>query len=97
MLYNSDPSSYNLSTEVGFRIPDFLALSTFNYLKTDEEEKMVRLLTSVRADDRKNLRTVVAGDFPAISGILGSAPLLGGVNVSKNFTIDPYYIRYPSL
>jgi len=97
VLYNSELTSWNISTEVGFRFRDYLGISTFNYRKDEFEEKAVRLLTSVRTDDRKNLRTLIAGDFPAISGVLGSAPLLGGVTFSKNYQIEPYYIRFPSL
>ncbi len=97
ILYNSDGSSFDIPTEVGVRFRNFLGTSTQNYHKSEDEEKTVRLLTSVRTDDRKTMKTLIFGDFPTTSGTLGSAPLLGGITVSKNFEIDPYYIRYPSL
>ena len=96
-LYNSENSAYDVATEVGIHFQDYLGTSTFNYHKDDFEDKMVRLLTSIRTDDRKNLTTSILGDFPAISGVLGSAPLLGGFNFSKNYDIDPYYLRFPPL
>jgi outer membrane usher protein len=97
LLYNSEDTSFDLATEVGLHFQDFLGISTFNYHKSEHEEKIVRLITSLQTDNRENLRTMILGDFSAISGIFGSAPLLGGVNISKNFQIDPYYLRYPSL
>ncbi len=97
LLYNSEDTTFNLATEVGLQVRDFLCTSTFNYLKNEHDEKIVRLLTSVRTDNRKNMRTLILGDFSAISGILGSAPLLGGITFSKNYEVDPYYFRFPSL
>jgi outer membrane usher protein FimD/PapC len=57
----------------------------------------VRLLTFLRTDSRETLMTLILGDLTATSGVLGTSPLLGGVSLSKNFSIDPYFIRFPSL
>jgi outer membrane usher protein len=95
--YSAREPTLNVSSELGARTGDYLAASSFNYLRNDEMNKFVRLLTSVRTDDRATLRTIVVGDSPAVSGILGSAPIIGGITVTKNYSIDPSFIRYPSL
>ncbi|MDH4231145.1 MAG: fimbria/pilus outer membrane usher protein [Nitrospirota bacterium] len=95
--YTTREPSFNLSSELGFRTADYLATSSFNYIRNDATDKNVRLLTSVRTDDRALLRTYVAGDAPAVSGILGTSAVIGGITVAKNYAIDPYFIRFPSL
>jgi len=95
--YATDPSRLNISTEIGLRIADYLATSSFNYVKDDELNRNVRLLTTLRTDDRATLRTLQLGDAQTLSGALGSNVIIGGVTVTKNYTIDPYFIRFPSL
>jgi outer membrane usher protein len=97
LFYNSENTTFDLTTEVGLHLRNYLLTSTFNYQRHESDDKLARLLTSIRTDDRKNMRTLIFGDFPAVSGVLGSAPLLGGINFSKNYDIDPYYVKYPSL
>ncbi|MFZ3072977.1 MAG: fimbria/pilus outer membrane usher protein [Thermodesulfobacteriota bacterium] len=95
--YDKDNSVFNLSAELGARLGDYFAVSTFNHLKTEDDEKTVRLLTSVRTDDRANLTTSVAGDFTTAGGPLGGGLTLGGFSFTKNYSIDPYLLRFPSL
>jgi outer membrane usher protein len=95
--YSGREPTLNVSSELGVRMGDYLAASSFNYFRNDEMNKLVRLLTSIRTDDRAALRTVIVGDSPAVSGILGSVPIIGGITVMKNYSIDPSFIRYPSL
>ncbi len=95
--FDSSVSSSYLSTEFGLRLGDYLGLSTFNYVSSDVEEKFVRLLTSLRTDSRGGMVTYVLGDRGAHSGTFGSAHVLGGLSISKNFSINPYFIKYPSL
>ncbi len=52
--------------------------------------------TAVTFDDRRRLRRWVFGDAVAASGALGGAVQLAGVSVSRDFSIDPYFIRYPT-
>jgi outer membrane usher protein len=55
-----------------------------------------RGLTNVTIDDRSHLRRWVLGDaMTATSDPLGGAALIGGVSVSKNFALDPYFIKFP--
>jgi outer membrane usher protein len=97
VLYDFESSTLDLSNEVGVRVGGFLGISTFNYVRSKEEDRFVRLLTSVRADNRETLGTMIFGDFSAASGPLGSVQTLGGISVSRNYSVDPYFIRFPSL
>ncbi len=87
--------SFDVTNTLGARAGDFLLLSDSTFSKTPEEEKFIRLLSSLTWDRRQDLQRAVAGDFFASSGDLGNSLNLGGVSVSKVFRIDPYFIRYP--
>lgn len=56
----------------------------------------VRSLSDYIIDDTKRLRRWTFGDAIATTDTLGGAATLGGVTVSRNFNLDPYFIRYPS-
>lgn len=60
------------------------------------DSTIVRGLTNYTYDDRTDLRRYTVGDTFAGSGTLGGPTLLGGISVAKNFSIDPYFIRYPT-
>ncbi|MBW2466546.1 MAG: fimbrial biogenesis outer membrane usher protein, partial [Deltaproteobacteria bacterium] len=92
-----EESFFDMSGELGISIGDYLGLSTFSYTDSDDSDSFKRLMTSITYNDREKLRTVIVGDFSALSGPLGSRQVLGGINLSKNFAIDPYLIQYPSL
>jgi outer membrane usher protein len=57
----------------------------------------VRGLSNLTYDNRKHLVRVTLGDTFVSSGELGSGQFIGGIGISKNFTIDPYYVRVPSM
>ena len=92
-----DYSSWLIPWEFGININDYFAFSSFSYSKSDYEEKLVRLFSNITWDNPAYLRRYIAGDFAAHSGILGSGGSLGGFSVSKNFSIDPYFTKYPGL
>jgi outer membrane usher protein len=56
-----------------------------------------RGLTSVTFDDRHRLNRYVAGDTVASTGALGGIVQLGGASVSRDFSLDPYFVRFPTL
>lgn len=56
-----------------------------------------RGLTSIVRDDRPALRRWTFGDSLGYSGALGGDTWLGGVTVSREFAIDPYFVRHPTL
>jgi len=60
-------------------------------------QSAVRGVTSVTVDDRRSLRRWTFGDSLAYSGALGGDAWVAGISVSKEFSIDPYYVRYPTL
>jgi outer membrane usher protein len=97
LLYASDNSTLNLAGELGARRWDWLGLTTFNYKKDGDRDNLTRLFTSFIKDDRANMRTLTLGDFTATSGPLGSVDILGGASYSKNFSLNPYYLKYPPV
>ncbi|HLC18360.1 MAG TPA: fimbria/pilus outer membrane usher protein [Thermodesulfobacteriota bacterium] len=95
--YHPDDSAADLSTELGARVGDWLGTSTFGYEINSERDRFVRLLTTLSMDDRPGLRRVSLGDFNSASGVLGTGTILGGINFSKDFSINPYFLQYPAL
>lgn len=87
----------NVSGELGLGMADYFGRSTFTYSKTEDSEKAVRLMSDLTITDREDLRTITAGDISATSGPYGTTTLLGGIQASKNFSLSPYYVKYPSL
>jgi outer membrane usher protein len=57
----------------------------------------VRGLSSYIVDDLPRLRRWVVGDSVAAAGGLGGAVFMGGLSVSRDFDLDPYFVRYPTL
>ena len=57
----------------------------------------VRGLSSYVVDDLPRLRRWVAGDSVAAAGGLGGTVFMGGLSVSRDFDLDPYFVRYPTL
>jgi outer membrane usher protein FimD/PapC len=84
--------------EVGVRLGDFLFLSD-GYSTQDPltgERRNTRLSSSLVRDRRDRLERLAFGDFlTAQPGPLASALRLGGVSLSRRFSIDPYYVRFP--
>lgn len=91
-------TSFNASGEIGVRFDDLLGYSNFSYAKTDTTETFVRLMSNITMDDEAKLRRYVLGDFTASSGgDLGSSGTFGGISISKNYSLSPYFIKTPQL
>lgn len=91
-------ASFNASGEIGVRIDRLLGYSNFSYTKTDSTETFVRLMSNITMDDEAKLRRYVIGDFTAGSGgDLGSSGNFGGISISKNYSLSPYFIKTPQL
>jgi len=58
--------------------------------------KLVRSLSDYIVDENTRLRRWTFGDAVATTDTLGGAASIGGVTLSRNFNLDPYFIRYPS-
>ncbi len=84
-------SSFN---ELGFSWKGHLAYST---LSVRDDGHVVRGLSNITIDNPKNMQRLIAGDSFSSNGILGSSVLLGGFKFSRQFTLDPYFVRFPSF
>lgn len=86
------------AVELGMRLDQFL-LSSDGFSQEDPvsgERRSVRLNTSLVRDRPETLQRLVLGDFlTAQPGPLGSSLRLGGVSLSRRFSLDPYYVRFP--
>jgi outer membrane usher protein len=71
-------------------------VSIYNTFSANRQS-VTRGLTNVTVDQRRRLRRWTIGDSLAYSGTLGGDAWIGGVTVSKEFAIDPYYVRFPTL
>lgn len=89
-----DFEDYAAFTELGVSVGNGRLLST---AARTPREGLVRGLTSYVLDDRRGLRQWVIGDSFATGGTLGGSLFLGGLGVTREFGLDPYYVAYPTL
>ena len=86
-----------IALEAGGRVGDYLLLANGNTIEDAAgRRKFVRLLSNVTYDDRDNLRRTVAGDFFTPSRELSNGVSLGGLSISKLYSLNPYFIQFPS-
>ncbi len=85
-----------LNHEVGFRLDRVLALSSFAWQRSTRESEYSRLQTQLIVDYPATLRRLTVLDTVGSSGPLGSALPMGGVTLAKNYSIDPYFIWFPT-
>lgn len=73
-----------------------LVLENQTFYQTNKDQMWFRGDTRVVKDFEKSQIRVQAGDvYPQIQGFMSPRPL-GGVNVSRNFTLNPYRLPYPT-
>jgi len=89
--------SITVPYEIALRLGGTLAFSSFSYGRTRTEENSVRLLSNLTWDFQEVTLRVVAGDFSASTGRLGSGGLFGGLSLFTNFELTPRLIRHPVL
>lgn len=87
---------YEVATELGARVGNWLLYNT-----TDEQwgygaTGFTRLLTNAQYDDRPNLRRLTLGDFFTPAFDLSASVPMGGVSFTKFYSMDPYFIQYPT-
>jgi outer membrane usher protein len=91
------PTRLGLSGEAGWRSGNLLLQSNGASVWTEDgRRKFVRLQSSATLDDVPNLRQTVIGDFFTQSRDLSTGINLGGIGVSKVYSLDPYYVRFPT-
>jgi outer membrane usher protein len=80
--------------EAGLSLRGNLLTSSFTRAA---DGSFVRGLSSYIVNDLPRLRRWVAGDSVAAAGGLGGTAFVGGLSVSRDFDLDPYFVRYPTL
>jgi outer membrane usher protein len=106
LVYRKDTSSYvnysvNWHTNRQFDLfaesaTSVRGVSIYNSVSASRQA-VTRGLTSVTIDQRRQLRRWTVGDSLAYSGPLGGDAWIGGITIAKEFSIDPYYVRHPTL
>jgi outer membrane usher protein len=90
-------SFLSLPFETALSTDDILFLSNYSYNKTETDSKFTRYMSSIIIDDREKLLRYTFGDFYGYSSELGGSCNFGGINVTRTFSIDPYFVRFPDL
>jgi outer membrane usher protein len=82
------------TAETGLSMRGSLASATWTWT---EGEVPIRGLSSVTFDRQRGLQRIVAGDSYVADANLGGSAFLGGVRVASEYSLDPYFVRYPTL
>ena len=84
-------------TELGARRGNWLFYSTTDHQWGDGPlSGFTRLLTNAQYGDRQNLRRLMIGDFFTAGFDLSTSVPLGGVSLTKDYSMDPYFVQYPT-
>jgi outer membrane usher protein len=86
-------NQFDLFSESATSIRGAVVYNTFSA----NRQSVTRGLTSVTVDERRTLRRWTFGDHFGYSGPLGGDAWMSGISVTKEFAIDPYYVRFPTL
>lgn len=106
LIYRRDASgyvNYAVNWHTGNRADVFAESATsvkgasFYNTMSATDHSATRGLTSVTIDRRRSMQRWTVGDSLAYSGALGGDAWIGGLSITKEFSIDPYYVRYPTL
>lgn len=90
--YTSD-RHFDAFTESALSVKGALLYNTLSVNRSS----VVRGLTSVSVDQRAAMRRWTFGDNLGYSGPLGGDAWLAGVTIGKEFGINPYFVRHPTL
>ncbi len=80
--------------ELGLSWGPGLVLNTMSW---DPLQGFVRGLTAITIDQPGRLRRWTIGDTVVSSRTLGSSMVLGGFRVQREYSLDPYFVQFPSL
>ena len=107
VVYSHDPSAFLNTSMTGIDFDRFTwtgegGLSIRNTLLygtafRDARGVFSRGLTSFTVDDRERLVRWLVGDRFDSTGPLGGSANLGGFSVSREFGLDPYFVRFPTV
>jgi outer membrane usher protein len=87
-------TSWNGFFEGGLSYKGGLFYSSLN--ASNGIHQFTRGLSNYTYDDQIDMRRIMVGDTFVSSRILGGGALLGGFSISKDFSLDPYFLRNPS-
>ncbi|MHC5717090.1 MAG: fimbria/pilus outer membrane usher protein [Nostoc sp.] len=87
-------NNYTFSGEAGLSLNGNLLFSSFS---RKADGSFVRGLTNLTIDRPKNLNRWVIGDTFANTGDLGGGVFLGGISFSREFELNPYFVRQPTF
>ena len=87
-------NNYTFSGEAGLSLNGNLLFSSFS---RKGDGSFLRGLTNLTIDSPKNLNRLVIGDTFANTGNLGGGLLLGGISFSREFELNPYFVRQPTF
>ena len=106
MVYRSDTSAFlnyalnwnegtgtDLIAESAFHAGEALLYGTWNAGDSGTR----RGITHVTVDQRSRMRRWTFGDAFARTGPLGGDAWAGGITLTREFGIEPYFVRHPSL
>lgn len=85
--------SYELFTESALSAAGGLFSTTASLT----DRGTTRGLTSLTLDDRTRIRRWILGDSFVASGPLGGDAQIAGINIGREFSLAPYFVRYPTL
>src|SRR6185369_25848 len=88
-----DSHDYDLFTESGATIGRALVYNTFSLTHNGP----VRGLTNLTIDQPGAVRRWTFGDAFAGGAALAGDATVAGITVSREFALDPYFVRYPTL
>ncbi len=84
--------AFSGAAELGLSYKGALLFSGGNVLP---DGTVARGLTNLTLDSPSSMRRVVVGDAFAQSSSVGGSSLLAGVSVTREFSLDPYFVRQP--
>jgi outer membrane usher protein len=80
--------------ESGFSVKGHLLYSSAQ--RNSYDGSWQRLLSNVTFDWRSRLTRIILGDATATGDALGGGMTMGGLSVRRDFTLDPYYVFFPT-
>jgi len=78
--------------EVGASVRGNLAFTGFSVLP---DHRLVRGLSYLVIDDPERMRRIQLGDAFGLSTELGGSAQIAGISVTREFALDPYFVRQP--
>jgi outer membrane usher protein len=106
LVYKADTSgfvNYAVNYRTGGRVDAFAESAVsfkgaliYNTVST-AGPTATRGITSVSFDEKASMRRWTFGDSLGYTGPLGGDAWIAGISVSKEFSINPYFVRHPTL